>query len=198
MAVRFRCGTAPDEGMKMPKKQIHIWVETDTLSRLKSGAVAAGKSLSDFADITLRRGLDPEVSTQMVPGERGDSVTAGSSTSPSFDTETLRKAVEVALRTSGLDTLKAEIQALERTLYEGQRKEPDPERPPGFSWTKDQAVFLIYTVACIAKFFEEYNAAWNTNDQQKVMTRTRIVNESGKRAVQKYVPDGEKDGEKNE
>ena len=182
----------------MPKKQIHIWVETDTLSRLKSGSVTAGKSLSDFADTTLRRGLDPGGPTQMVPGEGGDSVPVGGTTNAGFDPETLREAVEAAIRTSGLGTLKAEIQALERTLYEGQRKEPVPDQPSGFSWTKDQAVFLIYTVACIAKFFEEYNAAWNTNDQQKVMTRTRIVNESGKRAVQKYVPEGEKDGEKNE
>ena len=182
----------------MPKKQIHIWVETDTLSRLKSGSISAGKSLSDFADTTLRRGLDPEVSSKIALSEGAPPVPVGGSTSPGCDPETLREAVEAAIRTSGLGTLKAEIQALERTLYEGQRKEPDPDQPSGFSWTKDQAVFLIYTVACIAKFFEEYNAAWNTNDQQKVMTRTRIVNESGKRAVQKYVPDGEKDGEKNE
>ena len=182
----------------MAKKRINLWLDIDTLSRVKSGSISAGKSLSDFADTTLRRGLDPEGPTQMALSEGVPPVSVGGSTNPGFDPEMVRKAVEAAIRTSGLGTLKAEIQALERTLYEGQRKEPDPDQPSGFSWTKDQAVFLIYTVACIAKFFEEYNAAWNTNDQQKVMTRTRIVNESGKRAVQKYVPDGEKDGEKNE
>jgi len=182
----------------MAKKEVHIWIETDTLSRLKSGSVSAGKSLSDFADTTLRRGLDPEDSSKIALSEGAAPVSVVGSTSSGFDTETVRKAVEAAIRASGLVELKAEIQALERTLYEGQRKEPVPDQPSGFSWTKDQAVFLIYTVACIAKFFEEYNAAWNTNDQQKVMTRTRIVNESGKRAVQKYVPDEEKAGEKNE
>ena len=171
----------------MPKKQIHIWVETDTLGRLKSGSVSAGKSLSDFADTTLRRGLDPEGPARIALSE-------GAAPGPAlsgFDPEPVRKAVEAAIQASDLGTLKAEIRALERTLFEGQGKEPVSDRPSGFSWTKDQAAFLIYTIACINRFFEEYNAAWNTNDQQKVMTRTRLANDSGTRAVRKYFSEGE-------
>lgn len=167
----------------MPRKPITIWVETDTLVRLKKAAVLAGRSLSNHADSALRRELDREGSPGSLPEGK---------TGPGFDSEPVREAVEAALRESELGPLKAEIQALERTLYDAQGMKPAAVPEAGFSWTKDQATFLIYTVACLAKYFEEYTAAWNRNDQQRVMTITRLVDDSGRREVQTYLPGGEK------
>ena len=166
----------------MPRKPITIWVETDTLVRLKKAAVLAGRSLSNHADSALRRGLDQEG----VPGSLPDGKTG-----PGFDPEPVRKAVEAAFRESDLGPLKAEVQALERTLYDAQGMKPAPVPEAGFSWTKDQAGFLIYTLARIDRFFEEYNAAWGRNDSPNVALRARVANETGQREVQKYLPGGE-------
>ena len=128
----------------MGKKQLNIWVEIDTISRLKKEAESAGKSLSDFADATLRRGLDPESPTRIAPSEGGAPVTVGSSPGSSFDAELVRKAVEAAIQTSDLGALKAEIRGLKWALFNAQggaitardrtpeRESPesDPERTP--------------------------------------------------------------------
>jgi hypothetical protein len=174
--------TDSEEEKDMPRKPITIWVETDTLVRLKKAAVLAGRSLSNHADSALRRGLDREEAPGSLPDGK---------TGPGFDPEPVRKAVEAALRDSELGPLKAEIIALERTLYDAQGMKPAPVPEAGFSWTKDQAAYLIYSAAVLTKFFEEYNAAWNMNDQQKVMTRKQLASDSGQRAVQKYLPGGE-------
>ena len=165
----------------MPKKQIHIWVESDTLGRLKSGSVSAGKSLSDFADTTLRRGLDPEGPTRLPLSEGAAPVTASSG----FDPEPVRKAVEAAIQASDLGTLKSEIRALERTLFEGQGMKPADVPTVGYPWTKDQVRHLVYTLARLDKFFTVYNADWGRNDAN-VGTRARVATEAGDRAVQKF------------
>ena len=164
----------------MGRKKFTIWLDESTAESFRKRAISEGLTLSETGAHLVAIALGG-----------GDSVTSGSSASSGFDPEPVRKAVETAIQASDLGTLKAEIRALERTLFEGQGMKPADVPAAGYIWTKDQAAFLVYTVACINRFFEEYNAAWNTNDQQKVMTRTRLANDSGTRAVRKYFPEGE-------
>lgn len=160
----------------MAKKQIRIWVDVDTLSRIKAGAVQGGRSLSDFADATLRRGLAWE-------GE-GERPSHGHSTDGP-DPETLRKAVETAIRLAGLDELKTGIGDLGRLLLEVREKVLGPGASSGYPWTKEQVRHLVYAAARLDKFFTVFNADWGRNDAN-VGTRARVANEAGDRAVQKF------------
>lgn len=157
----------------MKRKYVPVRMRDEVLERVKNEAGRRGLSVSETVGILVTKSLD-----------------SGSESVSGIDPESVRKAVEAAFRESELGPLKAEIQALERTLYDAQGTKPTTVPEADFSWTKDQAAYLIYSVACIVKFFEEYNAAWNRNDQQRVITITRLVDEDGRREVQKYLPGG--------
>jgi hypothetical protein len=147
----------------MAKKQIRIWVETDTLSRIRSGSIATGKSLSDFADTTLRRGLVAEGSPASGPD-------------PEFK----------ALLQARLDEVTTGFRELERAVLDLRGEDGQGSGPPsGYPWTKEQVRHLVYTLARLDKFFTVYNADWGKNDAN-VGTRARVANEAGDRAVQKY------------
>ena len=149
----------------MAKKRISIRVDDDTLSRIKIGAVQGGRSLSDFAAATLRRGLDAEGSGKADGGpELGERLA------------------------SGFDDVKAGIRDLGRALSE--TRTTGDGGAAGFRWTREQVRFLIYTLARLNRFFEEYNAAWGQHDPQ-VTTRAETANGSGDRAVKKYLPGGD-------
>ena len=155
------------------KTYVPVRMPDDILVRVKKMAGDQGRSVSETVGMLVMKSLD-----------------SGSESGPEIDQEIIRKMVESAVQASGLGDLRAEIRALERTLFEGQGKEPVFERPSGFSWTKEQATFLIYTLARLNRFFEEYNAAWGQHDPQ-VTTRAETANGSGKRAVKKYLPEGD-------
>lgn len=159
----------------MKRKFVGVRMPEDILVRVKKIAGDQGRSVSETVGMLVVKSLE-----------------SGPVSGPGINMEEpVRKAVEAAFRESDLGPLKAEVQALERTLYDAQGTKPAPVPEAGFSWTKDQAAYLIYSAAVLTKFFEEYNAAWNTNDQQKVMTRKQLASDSGQRAVQKYLPGGE-------
>ena len=160
---------------------LRIRVDSGTVNLLKSRAGSEGKSLSETVRTLILQSLE-----------------SGRASVPVLDPESVKKAVEAAIQASDLGPLKAEIRALERTLFDARKTDPGSGETSGFAWTKSQAGFLIYTVACISKFFEEYNAAWNANDQQKLMRRTDLVDESGLREVQKYLPGWKKRRGENE
>ena len=144
----------------MAKKRISIRVDDDTLSRIKIGAVQGGRSLSDFAFATLRRGLDAEGSGKADTGPGIGEILA-----------------------SGLDDVKAGIRGLGRALSE--TRTTGAGATAGYPWTFEQVRFLIYTLARLDKFFTVYNAAWGQNDAN-VGTRARVASEAGDRAVQKF------------
>ena len=159
----------------MKRKFVGVRMPEDILVRVKKMAGDQGRSVSETVGILIVKSLD-----------------SGPVSGPGINMEeTVRKAVEDAFRESELGPLKAEIIALERTLYDAQGMKPATVPEAGFSWTKDQAAYLIYAVACIDKYFEEYTAAWNRNDQQRLMEINRLVDDRGRRKVQKYVPGGE-------
>ena len=155
------------------KTYVPVRMPDDLFVRVKKMAGEQGRSVSETVGMLVMKSLD-----------------SGSESGPEIDQEIIRKMVESAVQASGLGDLRAEIRALERTLFEGQGKEPVFERPSGFSWTKEQATFLIYTLARLNRFFEEYNAAWGQHDPQ-VGTRAETANGSGLRAVKKYLPGGD-------
>ena len=169
----------------MRTKILRIRMAEPDFETVKKRAVTEGKNVSETIRDLVRIGLR----NRSGPGEGSDLAIAP---------ETVRKAVEGAVQAAGLGELKAEIRALERTLFDARKTDPGSGETSGFAWTKSQAGFLIYTVACISKFFEEYNAAWNANDQQKLMRRTDLVDESGLREVQKYLPGWKKRRGENE
>lgn len=146
----------------MAKKQIRIWLETDTLSRIRSGSIATGKSLSDFADTTLRRGLVAEG----FPASGPD---------PEFK----------ALLETRLDEVTTGFRDLKRAVLDLRGEGQDSGSLSGYPWTKEQVRHLVYTLARLDKFFTVYNADWGKNDAN-VGTRARVANEAGDRAVQKY------------
>ena len=146
----------------MAKKQIRIWVDIDTLGRLKKGAVNAGTSLSDFANTIFLRGFEAECFSESNPGSEIK-----------------------ALLASGLREVTSEIRSLERALPDMRGREQDPGQPSGYPWTKDQVRHLVYIAARLDKFFTVYNADWGRNDAN-VGTRARVANEAGDRAIQKF------------
>lgn len=152
----------------MKTKILRIRVDSGTENLLKSRAGSEGKSLSETVRTLIRHSLE-----------------SNRTSVPVLDPESVKKVVESAIRASDLGTLKTEIRALERTLFEGQGKEPVSDRPSGYPLTEDQVRHLIYTSAKLDRFFTVFNAAWGRNDAD-VGTRARVASEAGDRAVQKF------------
>ena len=158
----------------MPKKQVHLWMETDTLSLVKKGAVRTGMSLSGYVEMTLRREIGAEGARE------------GSS-------EADREPGMKDLLASGFGETAEKILALERAVLDAQGREPGSGQASGYPWTKAQVRFLISTVARIDRLFLEYNAVWGRNDQQQVMTRARTAAETGENTAQRLGLEKEKE-----
>ena len=154
------------------KTYVPVRMPDDIFVRVKKMAGEQGRSVSETVGMLVMKSLD-----------------SGSESGPEIDQEIIRKMVESAVQVSGLGNLRAEIKALEQTIFDAQRMKPSglPETGAagGYPWTKEQVRFLIYTLARLNRFFEEYNAAWGRHDPQ-VTTRAETANGSGDRAVKKY------------
>ena len=171
----------------MKKKFVGVRLSDDLLVRVKKMAGEQGRSVSETVGTLILQSLD-----------------SGPESRQAIDPESVKKAVESALRIPALDEmragirdlgdLRAEIKVLERTIFDAQRMKPSgrPETGAagGYPWTEGQVRFLIYTLARLNRFFEEYNAAWGQHDPQ-VGTRAETANGSGLRAVKKYLPGGD-------
>ena len=159
------------------KTYVPVRMPDDIFVRVKKMAGEQGRSVSETVGNLVMKSLD-----------------SGSESGPEIDQEIIRKMVESAVQASGLGDLRAEIKALERTIFDAQRMKPSglPETGAGggYPWTEEQVRFLIYTLARLNRFFEEYNAAWGQHDPQ-VGTRAETANGSGLRAVKKYLPGGD-------
>ena len=150
----------------MASRKLQVRMTDLDLEALKKRAVFAGKNISDFARDLIHAGLD-----------------SGSGPKQTIDPESVRKAVEVAIHSAGLDEVKAEIRSLERILSD--TRAAGAGATAGYPWTEDQVRHLVYTLARLDKFFTVYNAAWGQNDAN-VGTRARVASEAGDRAVQKF------------